>query len=687
MNNTQATMLKPVVIVRSIFIVIIVMFVVSVFQHPSLDTVALASVETVRDSCAEQSLGQVPVQGQTWKAQTFTPSSSYMLSFIDLPGTNLGGTTTLHIKQTSNGQPFGVDMAAASITSGNRFIFAAPFQLNQQQMYALVLSNQGGSYQWSYSGSASCYPLGDPFTSLDGGSSWSIDIVDFNFIIYDSKSTPQPTPTPTPRPTSTPLPQSNPVISPTVFVIVFPFGAPLYDPQQLTDELINKLEQGSKYHGYANPDAGPYLRYRLYSGAVLFANSIPPQLPDGKYDFASIYAQYDICNLLNSNAIAELWLWDAGQGGFPEWLTTGPDWTVTWGYNAPNCGKQLTTMVFNYNRTVASALHSFNHRLEGLAMRYFPCDFYTETWPWTGWPSSCSGLVSDRYGFVARPSAMNNQIGDCGDVHHPPNILDDHSYDYSNTTIINSICKDWRQDGMATVSSFNCQEWNCTEEGYHIWWMQNLPGYQNTNRDRAGVLMPNWLTYLFGTPSPRVFISTAAQDGWVLEASENSNKGGSLNATQAVFHLGDDAADKQFRAILSFNTAALPDNAVITKVQLKIKKQGSAGTDPFTILGGLKADIRTGKFGTSANLQASDFQAAPSESAVGTFGKTPANGWYSAKIGSAGWPAINLTGTTQFRLRFNKDDNDDLGASLMKFYSGNALAANRPQLIITYTVP
>ena len=43
---------------------------------------------------------------------------------------------------------------------------------------------------------------------------------------------------------------------------------------------------------------------------------------------------------------------------------------------------------------------------------------------------------------------------------------------------------------------------------------------------------------------------------------------------------------------------------------------------------------------------------------------------------------------TQFRLYFTRDDNDDLGADFMKFFSGNyANAAARPTLVITYTVP
>jgi hypothetical protein len=103
------------------------------------------------------------------------------------------------------------------------------------------------------------------------------------------------------------------------------------------------------------------------------------------------------------------------------------------------------------------------------------------------------GLVSDRFGFVARPFAGNNNVAVCGDAHSPPNILvDNRPYVYDDLTVVNSICEDWQWDGTAKVSAFNCTEWSCTHRGYHIWWMQNLPGYGNNNHDRYGNLMPNW---------------------------------------------------------------------------------------------------------------------------------------------------------------------------------------------------
>jgi hypothetical protein len=129
-------------------------------------------------------------------------------------------------------------------------------------------------------------------------------------------------------------------------------------------------------------------------------------------------------------------------------------------------------------------------------MHYFPCAFWTTSWPWTGAPSWCSGLTSDQNGFVGRPFSGNSQVGVCGDAHHPPNILDSHEYDYTSTTTVSSSCKDWRLDGTATVRTFNCNEWGCNKDLFHIWWMQNLPGVNNTNVDWSSKRQPNWWAYL-----------------------------------------------------------------------------------------------------------------------------------------------------------------------------------------------
>jgi predicted outer membrane repeat protein len=184
------------------------------------------------------------------------------------------------------------------------------------------------------------------------------------------------------------------------------------------------------------------------------------------------------------------------------------------------------------------------------------------------------------------------------------------------------------------------------------------------------------------------FRSMGTYDGWILESGENTNVGGSRNVDATTFYVGDGAGDKQYRAVLSYNTANLPDNAVITNVTIKIKKQGTVGTDPFTILGGLKVDMRRPYFGTSVSLVVSDFQAAAGRVGAATFNPLPVNGWYSAVLNSAYRSYVNLKGSTQFRLYFTLDDNNDNAADYMKFFSGNYGTVNaRPALIVDYYVP
>ena len=192
----------------------------------------------------------------------------------------------------------------------------------------------------------------------------------------------------------------------------------------------------------------------------------------------------------------------------------------------------------------------------------------------------------------------------------------------------------------------------------------------------------------FEMPLTSVLRSTGANDGWVLETAETSNAGGTLNATAGTFNLGDDAANRQYRAILHFNTFALPDTAVVTKATLMIKQQGLVGSDPFATHGVLRVDTRKPYFGAAGPLEPGDFQAAAGASGVGRFGVSASAGWYRAPLSATGKSLINLVGTTEYRLRFALDDNNDHGADYVRFFSGNApTAANRPQLTIEYYVP
>ena len=172
------------------------------------------------------------------------------------------------------------------------------------------------------------------------------------------------------------------------------------------------------------------------------------------------------------------------------------------------------------------------------------------------------------------------------------------------------------------------------------------------------------------------------------ESTETSSKGGIKNSGSKQLFVGDDGFNSQYRSILSFNTKNLPDNAVITKVTLKVKKAGATvGKPSFKSFKGLLVDIKSLKFGSKSYLQPEDFQAKANKTSIGKFPSKLKTGWFVAPLNTAAHPFINLTGLTQFRLRFGKGDNNNFSADYLKLYSGNAPASKRPQLIIEYYVP
>jgi len=197
-----------------------------------------------------------------------------------------------------------------------------------------------------------------------------------------------------------------------------------------------------------------------------------------------------------------------------------------------------------------------------------------------------------------------------------------------------------------------------------------------------------WLNHQSAAPQTWRVSSLAAYDGWLRESADGSGLGGSVNARAASFTLGDDQRNRQYRSILHFDTSWLPDDAVITAANLSIKQLGSVGTNPFTTHGNIVVDIVKGAFGGAYPLIKTDFQASASLNQAGVILNTPSDGWYSTTLDSATFPFINLTGATQFRLRFEIPDNYDRGADYLTFYSGNfKFTSMRPVLEIQYYVP
>jgi murein DD-endopeptidase MepM/ murein hydrolase activator NlpD len=190
------------------------------------------------------------------------------------------------------------------------------------------------------------------------------------------------------------------------------------------------------------------------------------------------------------------------------------------------------------------------------------------------------------------------------------------------------------------------------------------------------------------------FRSNGYGDGWILESSEGSGLGGSVNSSALTFNVGDDVQNRQYRAVLYFPTAYLPDNAVALQSVLKIKKVEEIGT-PFASLGDLSVDIRNGLLVPGLGpLSTASFEAKADADAVGTMLSSAVPdyrdgiGWYAAPLDGKASSYINPLGGTQIRLSFKNATNKNALTDYVKFYSGDAeWQKDRPHLDVRYCVP
>jgi choice-of-anchor B domain-containing protein len=209
-------------------------------------------------------------------------------------------------------------------------------------------------------------------------------------------------------------------------------------------------------------------------------------------------------------------------------------------------------------------------------------------------------------------------------------------------------------------------------------------GWGNSSGSNAG--SPHVVTAA-GTTT-LTLTSVDAQDGWVLESNENANAGGSLNVnagTTSALRIGDDNKDKQYKTIVAFDTSGIPDNATIVSVTLRLRRGTDSGSNPFTTHGACLVDVKNGAFNAAA-LETGDFQAAATALQAASLSNAATNGsWSEGALNAAGLAAINKLGTTQLRVYFALDDNDNGRNDYIGYHSGgSSTPANRPQLIVTY---
>ncbi len=238
-----------------------------------------------------------------------------------------------------------------------------------------------------------------------------------------------------------------------------------------TKQVMKALEEGSRFHGFKNPDAPPSLRYRI-DGDLQFQEPLPtfskPGHAEPMTDYNAIMKRVNIEEWL-VRGVKEVWIWGYHGGRVDLWES---NMASKWGdisnsdrdpTDLPIFHKTYTVYHYNYGRGASEAVEDHMHQIEAV-LRHADADLF--------W-NKFVGQVGE---------------GRCGWSHFPPNGVRD--YDWANPNWIETDLENWRPDG-GPKTRLNCHRWNSDSLDWFVLWMQCLPGFHNgiPYKDRE---IPNW---------------------------------------------------------------------------------------------------------------------------------------------------------------------------------------------------
>jgi Concanavalin A-like lectin/glucanases superfamily len=278
---------------------------------------------------------------------------------------------------------------------------------------------------------------------------------------------------------------------------------------RLTTEAIRTkfmLEEGSRFHGYKDPTAKPSIGYRVVRSVTIYEN-VPPGIQTNVLDvyFPDYHLILDRVggrNLVENLGVKEFWVWTYHNRNIVPTEsnmsspTTG-DISNSNGDNTdmPIYNRTFTLYNFNFAAGSNNAVHNHGHQFESILSYVNQLQDGNTDLFWKKF------VANDR--FHTDPP----QTGRCGWTHSPPNTTEE--YIYADPASVESDIETWTPAG-GQLKFVTADTWanipyqwvpgtrpgpeQIVEAQWYIYWMQNMPGRDNTIPN-GGATMTNWWAF------------------------------------------------------------------------------------------------------------------------------------------------------------------------------------------------
>jgi hypothetical protein len=272
------------------------------------------------------------------------------------------------------------------------------------------------------------------------------------------------------------------------------------------------VEEGSKFRGYSNPNAVPYVGIKVVKYINIYQWDIVWDIDRYRPDYNQIFKKIGLEKMVNDEGIKEVWInWVNYRGDvwIPESNMSSPlTGDISNSYHRtddlPIYDKTYVVYGGSFDRWFAEMVHCRGHQLEA-QLSYLNNTFFWQNF--VGYPEG-------------EPQPYN-QGGRVGSTHFTPNSTGD--YDYDNTSLVLSDIGDWDPNNNGTKVMVNNQTWKYErtvpftypsvyghdrwgdmsqykvgtdpQSGWLIYWLQSIPNKNSGipyQKDNDNYIVSNW---------------------------------------------------------------------------------------------------------------------------------------------------------------------------------------------------